>query len=160
MRRSLAGTVMIAAWLRTSRLRSRCLEGIGIVVDVFAADPREFGTVRNPLRYCRTLDNTMTRPISVFKASPAGTWGIDVSVRSSMCFSRMAASGAKMTMQSATSRIEDRRRKIGARSGGGSEIGFASFQVLSVAKSLPSQSNLSTAAPVGWRLRWGNSHRK
>jgi hypothetical protein len=37
---------------------------------------------------------------------------------------------------------------------------IASFRVLSVAKSLSSQSNLSTAAPVGWRLRWGNSQRK
>jgi len=54
-------------------------------------------------------------------------------------------------------RIEDRRCKIGGRSGGGSEIGSAFFRVLSVAKSLSSQSNLSTAEPFGWRLRWGNS---
>jgi hypothetical protein len=51
-----------------------------------------------------------------------------------------------MSTQSATSRIEDRRRKIGGRSGGGSEIGSASLRVLSVAKSLSSQCNHSTAA--------------
>jgi len=51
-----------------------------------------------------------------------------------------------MSMQSATLRIEDRRSKIGGRSGGGSAIGSASFQVVSVTKSLSSQCNLSTAA--------------
>jgi hypothetical protein len=65
-----------------------------------------------------------------------------------------------MSMQSVTRQIEDRRCKIGGRSGGGGEIGSASFRVLSVAKSLSSQSNFSTAAPVGWRLRWGDSQRK
>jgi hypothetical protein len=46
--------------------------------------------------------------------------------------------------------IEDRRRKIGGRAGGGREIGSASFWLLSVAKSSPfRQSSLSTAAPFG-----------
>ena len=49
-----------------------------------------------------------------------------------------------MSMQSATRRIEDWRRKIGWHSGGGGEIGSASFQVLSVAKSL------SSRAPPQW----------
>jgi hypothetical protein len=59
---------------------------------------------------------------------------------------RHTLEGIAMSMQSATLRIEDRRSKIGGRSGGGSAIGSASFQVVSVTKSLSSQCNLSTAA--------------
>jgi hypothetical protein len=67
-----------------------------------------------------------------------------------------------MSMQSATRRIEDRRRKIGWHSGGGSEIGSASFQVLSVAKSLSSRAprqwlRPSTGDCVGVTVN-GNTH--
>jgi hypothetical protein len=60
-----------------------------------------------------------------------------------------------MTMQSIMLRIEDRRCRNRRALRWRQRNRIASFRVLSVAKSLAGWNNLSTAAPVGWRLRWG-----